>query len=101
MNRFDEVILYQPLSLEHAAQVAGLMIDEVTSDLYHKRGITLQLDAGVTEEIVKRGYSAEFGARELRRTVTDVVENHIADVLLRQNLKRGDKLLIKREDLRM
>ena len=99
INRFDEVVLYRPLSLESAKRVSLLMLDEIVGDLKEKRGIAVQLEEGVVGAIVERGYSREFGAREMRRTIVDLVENYIADYMLKNDVKRGDTIRIRKGDI--
>ncbi len=100
VNRFDEVVLFYPLATSGAAQVAKLMIDSIVNDLQKRKGITVVLDEEVIETIVQRGYSVEFGAREMRRTITDLLEDYLADYLLRHDIKRGDTITIHGTDLR-
>lgn len=94
VNRFDELILFYPLSEENAGRIATLMIDSIIGDLQKRRGITVRLEDGVIPALLKRGYSVEFGAREMRRTITDMIEDYLADYLLRNDVKRGDEILI-------
>lgn len=100
VNRFDEVVLFYPLAMTGATRVAGLMIDSIVEDLQKRKGITVVLEDDVIEDIAKRGYSVEFGAREMRRTITDVIEDYLADYLLRNDVKRGDEITIHRSDLK-
>ncbi len=100
VNRFDEIVLYYPLSQENAMRVCTLMVEEVSRDVQRKRGITVSFGEGVLEALVERGYSVDFGVREMRRTVTDMIENYLADYMLRQDVKRGDTIVIGMEDLR-
>lgn len=100
MNRFDEVVLYHPLLLEDAKRVSLLMLEEIVGDLREKKGITVEFEEGVIEAIVERGYSREFGAREMRRTIAELVENYLADYMLKNDVKRGDTIRINRGDLK-
>ena len=100
INRFDEVILYYPLSKPNAKRVAILMLDSTIKDLQEKRGVTLRMEEGVLDLLVERGYSQEFGAREMRRVVTNLIENFIADYMLKHDVQRGDEIMIKTEDLK-
>lgn len=100
INRFDEVVLFYPLDAESAARVAGLMLDEIIADLQKRKGITLQMDEEVIHALVARGYNTEFGAREMRRTITTMIEDYLADYLLRHDVKRGETIVIHAEDLR-
>jgi len=99
INRFDEVVLYRPLSVEDAKRVSLLMLDEIVGDLKDKKGIAVELEEGVVEMIVEQGYSREFGAREMRRTIVDLVENYLADYMLKNDVKRGDTIRIRKVDL--
>jgi ATP-dependent Clp protease ATP-binding subunit ClpC len=101
LNRFDETVVYYPLSLKDAMRVAILMLDGVVKEFEEKKGITLKVDEGVVHAIVEKGYSIEFGAREMRRTIVDVFENHLADILLKQDVKEGSEITIKKEDLEL
>lgn len=94
LNRFDEVVLFRPLSLEDVRRVALLQIREITADILQKRGVVVQVEEPLIRQIVEHGYSAEFGARALRRVITQELEDRIADVLLKRNVKRGEVIVI-------
>ncbi len=100
MNRFDEIVLFYPLSQKNAEQVAILMLDDIITDVKRKRGIDITMEADVVGGLVERGYSVEFGARELRRTITDMIEDYIANYMLSHDVKRGDTIVIRKEDLK-
>lgn len=99
INRFDELVLFYPLTMKDATQVAMLMIGDIVSDVEKRRGIKVELDEDVVEELVKRGYSMEFGAREMRRVITEVVEDYLADYMLKSDVKRGESIIITKEAL--
>lgn len=99
INRFDEIVLYYPLSQEGAAKVAALMITDIVDDVRRKRGITVKLEEDVVGGLVERGYSVEFGAREMRRTITEMIEDYLADYMLKYDVKRGGEIIIKKGDL--
>jgi ATP-dependent Clp protease ATP-binding subunit ClpC len=100
LNRFDEIVLFYPLTREVAADVAMLMLDDIIQDVYKRRGIRIEMEEDVVGGLVERGYSVEFGAREMRRTITDIIEDYLADYLLRHDVRRGDVLTIKKGDLK-
>jgi len=99
LNRFDAVIVYRPLSREMAARVAIIMIDAIIRSILKEKGITVQVDEDVVELLVERGYSAEFGAREMRRVIQESIENFLAEYLLNHEVKRGGQIVIRSEDL--
>ncbi|MEK7563464.1 MAG: AAA family ATPase [Patescibacteria group bacterium] len=101
LNRFDEVVVYRPLSLPDAVQVAAQMVGSIVSAMQNDKGITLTIAADALEAIATKGYSAEFGARAMRRAVQDTLETNLADRFLRQPPKRGEVITIARADLKI
>ena len=101
LNRFDDVVLYQPLTKEETVRVASLMINSVISELEENKGIAIQIEEDAVAAIADKGYSAEFGAREMRRAITDTLETYVADYMLNSDVKRGDTISISRSDLKL
>ena len=101
LNRFDDVILYQPLTKDETVQVAALMIDSVIKDLEKGKGIAIQIDEDAVAAIAQKGYSIEFGAREMKRAITDTLETYVADYMLNNEVKRGAVIKISRGDLNL
>ncbi|KKW40145.1 MAG: Endopeptidase Clp ATP-binding chain [Candidatus Peregrinibacteria bacterium GW2011_GWA2_54_9] len=99
VNRFDEIILYYPLSIQEAIKVALIMLQDIVKEIEEKKGYIVRVEEDVVVEIVKEGYSIEFGAREMRRVILDMIENFLAEYLLRNEVKRGDQILIRRQDV--
>ncbi|MBI3335955.1 ATP-dependent Clp protease ATP-binding subunit [Candidatus Peregrinibacteria bacterium] len=99
INRFDEVIVYYPMTPVDAKKIAVIMLDEVIREFKEEKGITIILEESVLETIVERGYSIEFGARAMRRTITDAFENYLADYMLEHEVKRGDTIRIGAGDM--
>lgn len=100
VNRFDEVVLFYPLSQAGAERVAVMMLDDIITEVKNKRGIDIQMEADVVGGLVERGYNIEFGAREMKRTITGIIEDYLADYMLQHDTKRGDTIVIKKEDLK-
>lgn len=101
LNRFDDVVLYYPLTKEQTIEVARRMIGSMTQSLQQEKGIAIIVEKDAIAAIAEKGYSPEFGAREMRRTITDTLENYIADQLLQGDVKRGSTLSVSREDLNL
>ncbi|MEG3225892.1 ATP-dependent Clp protease ATP-binding subunit [Streptococcus suis] len=81
MNRFDGIIEFQPLSKENLLEIVSLMLDDVNKRLSHN-GISLHLTDKVKEKLVDLGYDPKMGARPLRRTIQDQIEDAITDFYL-------------------
>jgi ATP-dependent Clp protease ATP-binding subunit ClpA len=101
LNRFDDVIMYQPLTVQETVQVASLMIDSIITELEKGKGIAIQIDDDAVAAIARKGHSIEFGAREMRRAIMDTLETYVADYLLNNDVKRGAVLCISKEDLKL
>ena len=99
LNRFDATIVYRPLVFAHAERIAALLIAGIARKLLSDRGIALIVDPFLLQAVVERGFSAEFGARELRRAVVEIIENALADILLTRDCKRGESIVLKKEDV--
>ncbi|HIC95901.1 TPA: ATP-dependent Clp protease ATP-binding subunit, partial [Candidatus Bipolaricaulota bacterium] len=77
LNRIDAILVFDPLSKETVKKITYLLIDQLNERIapYGKR---LIVDDAAVELIVERGYSPEFGARELKRALADLVEDELA-----------------------
>lgn len=81
MNRFDGIIEFQPLTKENLLQIVSLMLEDVNRRL-STNGIRLQVTDKVKEKLVDLGYDPKMGARPLRRTIQDQIEDAITDFYL-------------------
>ena len=93
VNRFDGVILFQPLSQEHLVRIADLMLSKLVINLKEK-GITLLITDSLKEKVAELGYDPTFGARNMRRVIQDKVENSLAVALLSNKIKRGQRITV-------
>ncbi|MFH1413183.1 MAG: AAA family ATPase [bacterium] len=89
INRFDGIIVFRPLSMDHVTAIAKLMLKGVDKMLEAK-GIDLQITDPGARKLAEQGYQPEFGARPLRRLIQDKVENVIANKLLNNEISRRD-----------
>lgn len=101
VNRFDATVVFRPLTGDDALAIARLMVDEVVAAVRDGKGIEVEVGDDAIQALLEHSYSPEFGARELRRMVSDVIENFLADRFLRETPKRGDRIRIQRQDLRL
>ncbi len=92
LNRFDEVIVFSPLTREDMVAIAYLLVDKVVARLSVK-GITLSVTDGAIHELAEAGFDPKFGARPLRRTIQDKLENPLAEYLLQGKVGRRDTLV--------
>ena len=81
MNRFDGIIEFKPLSKDNLMQIVNLMLDDVNQRLA-TNDIHLDVTEKVKEKLVDLGYDPKMGARPLRRTIQDHIEDAITDFYL-------------------
>ena len=81
MNRFDGIIEFKALSKVNLLQIVDLMLDDVNKRL-SSNNIHLDVTDKVKEKLVDLGYDPKMGARPLRRTIQDYIEDAITDYYL-------------------
>lgn len=81
MNRFDGIIEFKALSKDNLLQIVELMLADVNKRL-SSNNIRLDITDKVKEKLVDLGYDPKMGARPLRRTIQDYIEDTITDYYL-------------------
>lgn len=92
LNRFSDVIVFRNLKPEEIASVTVFMMKELAGLLSETNGIEFSWDEAVVGELVRLGYSPVFGARPLRQTISDAIRSVLAEKILKEEIKRGDKV---------
>ncbi len=82
INRVDEIVYFNKLTEEDFRPIARLMLEELKSSLKEK-GLTLTYDDALVDYLVRKSYSAAYGARTLRRTIQKDVEDTLASEIIR------------------
>jgi ATP-dependent Clp protease ATP-binding subunit ClpC len=93
LNRFDGIVVFEPLSQENMMDVAKLGIS-ATKKLLLMQGIDLEANEAALSRLAKEGYDPVYGARPLRRLIQAAIENPIALELIKKSFVQGDKILI-------
>ena len=97
INRIDEIIVFHKLNDEEISQIIDLMLHEVVQRLkVQKYDITI--DKSVKELVAKKGVDKNFGARPLRRTIQNLVEDSLAEDILDGKLEKGKEARIIAKD---
>ncbi len=93
MNRFDGIIEFSALSKENLLTIVDLMLDNVNQRLANN-GIHLSVTEKVKEKLVDLGYDPKMGARPLRRTIQDHIEDAITDFYLENPNEKDLKVVM-------
>ncbi|XP_055825306.1 chaperone protein ClpD, chloroplastic isoform X2 [Solanum dulcamara] len=93
LNRIDEVVVFRPLEKPQMLEILHLMLQEVRARLV-SLGISLEVSEAVLELICQQGFDRNYGARPLRRAVTQMVEDLLSESVLSGDFKPGDVAMI-------
>ncbi len=85
INRLDEIIIFNKLEKEDIKKIAELIINDTKKRIEDK--VKIEISENLKNEIVKEGFSEEYGARPLKRAIQKLVENPIADYLIESSEK--------------
>lgn len=99
INRFTDVIVYYPLELTTVSEIAEKIISSMIVNFDQERGIQLEVTQEAIDYLAKKGYNQDFGARELERTISSILETYLANYMLINTVKRGDKIVVKLSDI--
>ena len=97
INRVDEVVCFNRLTEENFRAIATIMLTELRGML-EARSITLSWDDTLLDELVKRSYSATYGARNLRRTIQQLLEDPIAEKIINSFAEPVQTITVRAEN---
>ena len=100
LNRIDEIIIFEPLTLAQVERIADLQMQEIASRLAES-GIAIHLTEPARQWVAQKGFDPQFGARPLRRALQRYVENELSTMVLRGGLRDGDLVVIDEVDNRL
>lgn len=81
LNRFDDIIEFNALTKENLDQIVSLMLEKVDQTL-QENGMSLKVSTKARQKLVELGYDPKMGARPLRRTIQDQIEDKVTDFYL-------------------
>ena len=96
INRIDEVVVFHPLGREHIRGIASLQINLLGKRLA-ERELALELDEAVMDKLCEAGYDPVYGARPLKRTIQQLIENPLAQDVLSGRFSAGDTIKARLE----
>ena len=97
IGRIDEIITFDALSQQNVEQIAALMLEQLKSRLANLH-ITMDCSPRLLQHISRKGYSQLYGARPLRREISDTIENFLSQGIFDGKIKADDKIYLDIED---
>jgi len=93
LNRIDEIVIFNPLRKSDIEKIVDKQLEEFRIRLEEK-SIKFSIDPALKKYLVEHGYSAEYGARPLRRLIQKIIVDKMADKMIKGELKHGGKAKI-------
>ena len=97
VNRFDATVIFHPLTKENLLDIAQLILSSLQKNLKEKE-IIFEITEPLKLKIAELSYKPAYGAREMRRVIQNNIENVIAEALLADKIKKGDRIEINAEN---
>ena len=94
LNRIDETMVFHSLNEEHMKKIAGLMCRELSERVKKQMNIKLTIRDSVKKFIVEKGSDKKYGARPLRRTIQNELEDKLAEAILDGDVKAGTEVIV-------
>lgn len=92
INRFDDVVIFKPLSQQDLQKVVKLKIAELEKRL-KEQGYLVEFDEGLIADLAKKGFDPVLGARPLRRLIQDTLEARLSRMILENKLMKGQNFV--------
>ena len=96
INRLDGTVVFHALTREHIIQIVDLMLFQVGIQL-KEQGIGLEVTTEAKELLAEKGFDPTFGARPLRRTIQNMIEDPLSEKILMGEYHDGDTVHLDRE----
>ena len=93
LNRVDKVIVFDPLTHAEVTRIVELHVDDINTRLKEKE-LKIELTKSALEFLATKSYDPKYGARPVRRQMTNRVEDSLAGLLLDGTFKKGDTIII-------
>ena len=93
LNRVDAVVTFKPLTPTQVRQIVELELSRLQKHLA-EQDVTIMVTDGAKDALADEGFDRQFGARPLRRVITNRIEDQLSEELLRGKFSRGDSVEI-------
>ncbi|MFG6104793.1 ATP-dependent Clp protease ATP-binding subunit [Leptothoe sp. EHU-05/26/07-4] len=97
LNRLDEIIVFHQLQRSEVKQIADILLQDVAKRLV-EQAIKIEVTEAFKDKLVVEGYDPSYGARPLRRAITRLVEDSLAEALLAGDIRAGETAVLDVND---
>jgi ATP-dependent Clp protease ATP-binding subunit ClpC len=93
LNRVDAIVTFKPLTPAQVRQIVDLLVGRLQKHLL-EQDVTIEITDAAKDKLGEEGFDKQFGARPLRRVITNRIEDQLSEQLLRGKFQRGDTVVI-------
>ena len=97
IGRIDEIITFDPLTPQNVEKIVSLMLEQLKKRMENLH-ITISCSPALMSFISQRGYSQSYGARPLRKEISNTVENFLSEGIFNGKIKANDTIYLDVED---
>jgi len=97
LNRLDDIIVFTQLKKDEVQQIADIMLRDIATRLA-EQGIYLEVSQAFKDRVLQEGYNPSYGARPLRRALTSLLEDSLAEAMLAGEVSQGDTAMVDIDD---
>ena len=94
INRIDEIIVFHPLNKSHMKDILSIMMKDMEKRASEQMGLSIEIDDKARDYLINKGYDEKYGARPLRRTLQNCLEDAMAEEILDGKIKQGDTVYV-------
>jgi len=100
VNRIDEVVVFHALDEKHIGEIVELMLEQIENRMAEK-DMKIRFTKKAKNFLAQNGFEPEYGARPLRRLIQRLVEDGLAEALLEDEIKTGEKVKVDLKDKKL
>ena len=93
INRIDEIVFFKGLTMAQLSKIVDIQVAYLQK-LLSEKDIQISIDEDAKEYLAQKGYNPIYGARPLKRTIRQLVENPLSKAILKQEIKPHSKVKI-------
>jgi len=93
LNRVDEIIVFHMLTKEHLSSIVDIQLGHL-ADRLREQKLAIEVSDAAGRLLMEEGYDPHYGARPLKRTIQQMLENPLADHILDGDFEPGDTILV-------
>ena len=97
LNRIDEIIVFRSLEKDDLVRIGGIAMNDLARRA-DALGIKVRYSDNVTRLVAVSRDTERYGARPIKRSITDMIENRLAHMIIDAEVKRGDEIYLDVKD---